>query len=377
MNNILVVGLGYIGLPLALRLAELDHTVYGEDISADRRKCVTERVSPWPMEPEIGDKLQSTTLKIWTGDLYDTIIFAVNVDTVDCKQLLDAMKYYDLYEKLVIVESTLPPLGTDKVKAALPESARFAYCPERLTAGKLWWNLTHEARVIGGDPLALEIYRDVTFGDVVLTDLRTAELVKLAENAYRYEKIDFANRLALRCQELPGADVWKVIDILNERLGSDVPLPGAGIGGYCLQKDRQFLSVPSSLFEDIDYTSEEIREYARLLAEFIRPYGYGTCVFLGGAYKANVSDRRNSPADILAEELYKLCQASSFILDAGIRPSADTIVIVQPHDIYKAIDWRGLEAKTVIDLCGFFQRQMHLPDESERGWDYVCLGMNG
>lgn len=370
MNNILVVGLGYIGLPLALRLAEIGHTVYGEDINADKRRHIENRVSPWPMEPEIADKLEETTFKLWDREPYDTIIFCVNVDTAGCRQLLMTMQNYNLDKKLVIVESTLPPLGTDKILAALPNSAKFAYCPERTTPGRLWWNLCHLSRVIGGSSLALEIYRDVTYGDVVLTDLRTAELVKLAENAYRYEKIDFANRLALRCQELPGGDAWKVIDILNERLESDIPNPGAGIGGYCLEKDANFLDAKD------DVALLEL--YVYQLADWIIKLGIGErYTLLGESYKPNISDTRNASGAILSNVLCAKYHKTTVLYGAvtDIIP-CDTLVIVQPHSIYEAIDWCNLQAKTVIDLCGFFQREMHLPDESERNWDYVCLGVN-
>lgn len=370
MNNILVVGLGYIGLPLALRLAEIGHTVYGEDIDADRRRCIEKRISPWPDEEHIDWAMAEITLRLWAGESYDTIIFCVNVDTADCEQLLAAMQNYDLDGKLVIVESTLPLLGTDKVKAILPESTHFAYAPERLTAGRLWWNLCHLPRVIGGSSLAYELYADVTYGDIILTDLRTAELVKLAENAYRYEKIDFANRLALRCQELAGGDVWKVIDILNERLESDMPNPGAGIGGYCLGKDNNFLGVNPNI--------ALLDAYVYRLADWIVKQGVGKrYVLLGEAYKANVSDGRNSPGHIFSNVLCTRYPKTTILYDATVDIiSCDTLVIVQPHSIYKAIDWRNLQAKTVIDLCGFFQRVMALPDESERNWEYVCLGVS-
>ena len=128
-SNILVVGLGYIGLPLALRLAEIGHTVYGEDTDTDRQRQIADRVSPWSLEPKINEKLQETLMRLWSGDLYDTIIFCTPVDTEDCQQLLNVMSGYDLEDKLVIVESTLPLNGTDKVKAALPESSNFAYAP--------------------------------------------------------------------------------------------------------------------------------------------------------------------------------------------------------------------------------------------------------
>lgn len=374
MNNILVVGLGYIGLPLALRLAEIGHNVYGEDIDADRRKCIENRVSPWPMEPEIGDKLKETTLKLWDREPYDTIIFCVNVDTADCKQLLAAMGNYNLDRKLVIIESTLPPNGTDKVMSVLPESVHFAYCPERLTASRLWWSLCHLPRVIGGSPLAYELYTDLTYGEIVLTDLRTAELVKLAENTYRYEKIDFANRLALRCQELPGGDVWKVADILWDKLGVAIPLPGAGIGGYCLEKDSRFLDL------DIAWYTKEggLARSDVFNLVFSHICDSDVVVLMGMAYKADVADARNSPGEALARDLafHRSNQVTRVDAIADL-PSGDIFVIIQPHSIYKAIDWRSLQAKTVIDLCGFFQRAMTLPDESERGWEYVCLGVNG
>lgn len=361
MNNILVVGLGYIGLPLALRLAELGHTVYGRDIDSEKRKVIKDRISPWPLEPQIDFKLKHTTLQLWNGEDYDTIIFCTPVNDTNLSDLLPAMQLYNLDDKLVIVESTLPPLGTDKILSMLPKSAKFAYAPERLTAGRLWHNLTQLPRVIGGDSMAAEIYQRVTSGHITLTDLRTAELVKLAENAYRYEKIDFANDLALECQELLGANVWNVVDILNS-FGVDLPTPGAGIGGYCLVKDHEFLSV-----------GERWRDTAGLVQSYLQKGD--RLILLGEAYKANVSDMRNSPAwDLLAGlPLYDL--DSHIIIDqADTIPSCDVLVIVQPHSIYREIDWSAIGARIVIDLCGFFQIYTNLPED--RQWQYVCLGVN-
>lgn len=374
MNNILVVGLGYIGLPLALRLAEIGHNVYGYDCDLERLSAIRNGISPFPGEPMISEKLVETSMNLWSLESYhqdrlDVIIFCTPVDTEDCQQLLDAMKYYDLKNKLVIVESTLPPLGADKIKAALPESAEFAYCPERLSPGSMWYDICHQVKIVSGSALACTLYADVTYGNVILTDLRTAELIKLVENAYRYEKVNFANRLALRCQELTGANVWKVVDILNSKLELQIDLlcPGAGIGGYCLEKDYGLLGL--EWFYGDDYEAGP----SYLIACHL---GDGDTVFLGEAYKANVSDTRNSPARVIVSQMLADGHLGQYqILDATVDiPACETLVIVQAHSIYKAIDWSSIQAKTVIDLCGFFQREIALPEARE--WEYVCLGIS-
>jgi UDP-N-acetyl-D-mannosaminuronic acid dehydrogenase len=281
-----VIGLGYVGLPVACEFARAGFRVIGLDIKADRVAKIEAGINPIEgNEPGLSELLREV---IGSGRLqatcdYQTLAMAdvitINVETpVDeqhvpqyhalraaCRSLGKVLKP----GALVIVESTVAPGTTSNiVRPILEESSGYQFertqahalspnsstfylgaCPERVMPGKLLANLRSLSRVCGGSSPAIaqamtKLYRYIVpEADLDPTDILTAELVKTTENAYRDVQIAFANEVALVCEAV-GGDVWRVRELVNKSPGRNMLLPGAGVGGHCIPKDPWLLTAP-------------------------------------------------------------------------------------------------------------------------------------
>ncbi|MCU0851762.1 MAG: nucleotide sugar dehydrogenase [Thermoplasmata archaeon] len=272
-EKVAVVGLGYVGIPLAALLASKGYEVMGVDVSEERASSVGEGRLPLKGdEPGLTELLAKGVRKgalkasSSAGMLGGRKVIFVCVDTpIDADRRPDHSSLRKALESvaknmsrgtLVIVESTLAP-GTmvGVVRPALERGSGLkagkdfglAHCPERVMPGRLLKNITTYDRVIGGLDLrsqqrACAIYSKLTKGKLHTTDLTTAEIVKTAENAYRDVQIAFANEVALISEKL-GADAFEVRRLVNTCPFRDMHLPGAGVGGHCLPKDPWLLAT--------------------------------------------------------------------------------------------------------------------------------------
>ncbi len=394
--KIAVVGLGYVGIPIAVSFANANHSVAGIDIDPDKVDFINEGKNPLPTrEPELDTLLSHVlskgSLKATESihECRDADAIIICVDTpVDpssktpnyeaLKGVLETVAGNMRQGVLVCIESTLAP-GTMRNMVVpileggsglkVHEEFHLVHCPERVTSGRLLENLANLDRVVGGDDnrsrqLAVELYDDVCSGTLHETDWITAELSKTAENAYRDVQLAFANEVAMICGEV-GADVFKVRELVNTCPGRSMLLPGPGVGGHCIPKDSWLLA---SSFEDgvrLIPAAREVNEgmldyVASLIGQALQSQGIGlggsTVVLLGGAYKENVAEVINSPG----LKLYKILEA----LDAHIRlhdphipelegfdlyrdlmdasEGADCLVLVTAHDVYRDLDLKSL-----------------------------------
>lgn len=284
---IAVIGLGYVGLPVACEFARAGFCVIGLDIKADRVAKIAAGINPIEgNEPGLAELLTevitSQRLRVITdySILTEADVVLINVETpVDdqylpqyhamraaCRSLGSVLKS----GALVIVESTVAPGTTLNVVRPIleeisgytckydgqienqnQESATFylGACPERVMPGRLLNNLRNLSRVCGGSSGTVaeamcKLYRHIIpQADIDPTDILTAELVKTTENAYRDVQIAFANEVALICEAM-GGDVWKVREFVNKSPGRNMLLPGAGVGGHCIPKDPWLLIAP-------------------------------------------------------------------------------------------------------------------------------------
>ncbi len=275
-----VVGLGYVGLPLACMLADAGNDVIGVDV--DERKVATISSGRSPMagrEPGL-DELLAKVVKNGRFKAVSDIrlareaqAFFVCVDTPvneDHRADLSVLKSVarDLGAiigkgSLISIESTLPPRTMTDVVIPLIEKARdlragrdfmIVHCPERVMPGRLLYNMKNYSRVLGGldkDSVdaALRIYRTLVSAEIYPTDLLSAELCKTVENTYRDVQIGFANEVALLCEQL-GADAYEVRRLVNTCPFRDMHVPGSGVGGHCLTKDPWLLLGKSEHPED-------------------------------------------------------------------------------------------------------------------------------
>src|SRR3990167_4343602 len=258
--KVAVIGLGYVGLPVACLLAKAGFGVTGINRGKEKVDLVNNGISPIEgKEPGLSElvkevvksgKLTATTDYSFCRQT-DIVLIAVETPVDErtktpkyeaLRSALSSLAKNMKKGSLVIVESTIAP-GTmeNLVKPTLEKESGFkinkdfylGHCPERVMPGKLLHNLQNYHRVVGGfDKVTAEAMRDLykTYvkGDLDLTDVTTAEVVKTTENYYRDVEIAFANQLALLCEEL-GVNVYEARKLVNKVEDRNVHMPGAGV----------------------------------------------------------------------------------------------------------------------------------------------------
>ena len=390
--KIVVLGLGYVGLPVATLFAERGFPVWGLDRDAGkvarigRGECPIEGEEPG-LAGLIARVVAEGRLSATTD--YDVcrdaqVVFVVVETPVDpethkprydaLRGALTSLAHHLSSGTLVIVESTLAPGTMDRlVRPLLEESGLrvgedlyLVHCPERVMPGRLLYNLRHMPRVVGGMPpeaaeVAVALYRHVVEGDLDPTDCLTAELVKTAENAYRDVQIAFANEVALLCEAM-GADVWRVRELVNKSPGRDMHLPGAGVGGHCIPKDPWLLiaNAGERFTPRLIPAARAVNDgmplhVAELVVDGLREAGVGIegakVAVLGYAYRENSDDTRNSPSEVLVRRLREM-GAEVVIHDPWVPEyqgdleervrGCDAVVVMVAHDRYREVDWSSL-----------------------------------
>ena len=289
---------------------------------------------------------------------------------------------------LVVLESTVPPGTTEQVLVpelersglAAGRDLRVAHVPERVLPGNVLAELIHNPRVIGGiDRDSAEeagrLYRRFVEGEIILTDARTAEMVKLMENTYRDVNVALANEFALLAQEL-GVDVWRAIAIANQHPRVDILRPGPGVGGHCVSVDPWFLarasSYPAPLIQAARAVNDAMpAQIVDLLGAMLSDVDDPAVALLGLAYKGNTGDTRNSPALAVAEAL-RSRRWDVRLFDPHVRQvpklgpvaaspreaaaGADCLVLMTDHRAFDALDAselrRAVRTPLVLDTRG-------------------------
>lgn len=418
MENICVLGLGCIGLPMASLLAAKGFKVHGVDINAKVTETINKGYSHIN-EPGLNDLVTSA---VQSGNLVVSFnpvaadIFIIAVPSLIKKRHLPEITHIETAThtiaplltpgNIVILESTSPVGTTEKVadwisklrpdlvipkwKSNVPsvfdETQIFlAHCPERVLPGHILKELVDNDRIIGGmdEPSALKaqkFYKKFVRGGIFLTDVRTAELTKLVENSFRDVNIAFANELSLICESL-GINVWEVVELANRHPRVNILQPGPGVGGPCITRDPWFIvnSAPDKarlictarMINDkmSDYTVNRIKEMA---GRFKHPVI--TC--LGLSYKADSGELRESPAvkivqqlgkgntgQILAvephiktlpDELIKCGNIRLVDLTTGME-QADLVVLLVNHRDFINLDLEMYGEKVVLDTRGMWR----------------------
>lgn len=387
-----VIGLGYVGLPVACEFARVGFHVLGVDIIQERVDEINRGLSPIEgdepgltelLEDVVGQrKLHATTNY---ADLKDRDVILIDVETPiddDHQPRYEALRAVlnDLGPvlkdgALVIVESTIAPRTMqDLVLPVLEESSSkrlnqdffLGNCPERVMPGKLLANLRYVSRVVGGmtsetAETMMSLYKYVVDAKLDSTDCVTAEVVKTTENAYRDVNIAFANEVALICEDI-GANVWEVRELVNKSPGRNMLFPGAGVGGHCIPKDPWLLvaNVAKDFEPLLIPAARSINDgmplhMVDLTVEALRECGIGIddsrIAVLGYAYLENSDDTRNSPSKVLVERLQDL-GAEVVIHDPYITEyqgdimeatrGCNVFVIMVAHDVYRSFDWNDL-----------------------------------
>lgn len=348
-RELVVIGLGYIGLPTAVVLAESGWQVTGVDVS-DR---TIEYVSAGKL-PFVEEGLEESLAKVVSeGSLTaqketpEAEIYIVSVpspfkgdyelDPTYIDSATDAIIPNLKGGELLILESTVPPGTTERmaerVMAARPdlsvdgEGGRpivyFGHAPERVLPGRIMIEMRANDRIVGGmtdeaTEKTAEVYRSFCEGEVILTDARTAEMAKLTENSFRDVNIAFANELSLICAE-QGIDVWELISLANRHPRVNILNPGPGVGGHCIAVDPWFIvsTTPTAkLIKQARLVNDGKPEWVlQRIADAVDEVGGDTVIGLFGlAFKPNIDDLRESPAMKIAERVAQQYQSETVLV---------------------------------------------------------------
>lgn len=376
-KKVCVLGLGRIGLPMALVLQKEGYKITGVDLDPNVLDSIRLKKHSQE-EPGILDLLNRFPFPILQKPV-EAEIYLIAVPTpllnekrADLSSLHNAIdSLLPILKKgdLVIIESTCPIGTTKRLQKKLP-GALLAYCPERVLPGNLLYELIHNDRIIGGvNPEATEIassfYSTFVKGKLWETDASTAEAVKLAENAYRDVNIAYANELSM-IADTHSLSSKEIIQLANHHPRVNILNPGPGVGGHCISVDPYFLMENASEDMSIIACARLVNEKKKhwvleKIKKEIKNHQCKKIACLGLTYKPNVQDFRESPALFIMETLakdYPVIPIDPFYekspkIEWGI-DKADMIVALVAHDVFKDVPQSLLKGKTILDFAGVF-----------------------
>ena len=395
VKTVTIVGLGYVGLPLACLCAEKGNKVYGLDIDKNRIELVNKGTSPIDDEYLI-NKLKNLKNKIHaTTDANECIpnseVIIVCVPTPidrnnapDLTALMESTATISRFIKqktLLVIESTIYPGTVEEIVIPILKKQKFdafkndilvAHCPERIDPGNKKWTIDNLPRVVGGitreaTKKAAEFYRGIINADVLeLSSIKAAEATKIMENTFRDINIAFVNEMA-QSFDKAGIDVTEVIKGASTKpFAFMAHYPGAGVGGHCIPVDpyyliekaqqigfnHKFLRLAREINNNMPhYTVELLEEQLQKLKKSIKGAKVGV---LGLAYKANVDDVRESPSFEIINIL-KTKSAEVFVFDPHVKKGSnvmdfdellnksDYIILATDHNEFKNMELEKLK----------------------------------
>jgi UDP-N-acetyl-D-glucosamine dehydrogenase len=411
-----VVGLGYVGLPLATAFAEAGVPVLGLDAVQSKVDQVNDGVSYIEDVPSerLAPLVSAGTLRAtasWDAmRAVDAIIICLPTPLTehrepDLSAVLGAAESLSSRLRkghLVVLESTTYPGTTREELAPVLERSglragrdfHLAFSPERVDPGRLDWTTRTTPKVVGGltpecTRRAMDLYATACDTLVPVASPEVAELTKLLENIFRSVNIALVNELAMLCDRM-GIDVWEVVDAAATKPFGFMPFrPGPGLGGHCIPIDPFYLTWKAREFDlhtefielagkvNSQMPSFCVAKVARALNSRRKALNGARVLVLGVAYKANVNDTRESPSlrimqllradgadvDYHDPHVERLPREgmSSVALDAASLAAHDVVVVVTAHD---GIDWEmvATEAPLVVDLRNV------VPDTDGKVW---------
>lgn len=361
MSKINVVGLGYIGLPTALALASHGQEVVGTDYN--KGLVETLNAGHTTFEEEGLDELFESAVKCgiqFTTEYISTDIYIVSVPTpyekankkIDASYVVKAVKcVMDVCPKgaVVVIESTVSPGTIDRFLRPVIEDNGFTigedihivHAPERILPGNMIYELKHNSRTIGADDKGIgerikEIYSSFCEAEIVVTDIRTAEMTKVVENTFRDINIAFANELTKICRS-DNMDVYEIIRIANKHPRVNILQPGPGVGGHCISVDPWFLVGDYPGLANIILSARKINDsmpefVLGRINDIMKENGMkdvSRVGLYGLTYKEDVDDVRESPALQMLECMERHLASGIKVYDPYVKKD---IVENQYHD---------------------------------------------
>jgi len=395
--QVIVIGLGYIGLPTAAVIADKGILVVGVDVNpavVDTINAGKIHIIEPDLEAVVRRVVEKGLLKaVVKPELGD--VFLIVVPTPFRQNHRPDLSYIEMATRAVIpclnegnlfiIESTSPVGTTEKMaeliwkeRPELKGKIHIAYCPERVLPGNVIYELEHNDRVIGGintesAEKAGSFYRSFVKGDIHTTNTRTAEMCKLTENSSRDVQIAFSNELSMICDKA-GINVWELIDLANRHPRVQILQPGCGVGGHCIAVDPWFIVSDFNEQAQIIKRSRETNDYKsdwcaqKSLAachDFETKHGREPVVAcMGLAFKPDIDDLRESPAKYIVSRLIAEAQAEILVVEPNITShksfnlthhkeaydKADIVVWLVRHKPFLSIPRQA--GKLELDFCG-------------------------
>ncbi len=416
MAKVCVIGLGYIGLPTACLLAASGHSVVGVDVDERKVKAIDEGKAELKERgfDELFKNARKNLVAKSTPEQADFFIIAVPTPlrkdkTPSYGSVVSASKSISKFvekDSTVILESTVGVGATEEYVGKVIERESglkydkdffIAHCPERAFPGNLIHELVYNDRIVGTNvPEAGErikkLYSSFCKGKIHLTDLRTAEFVKLIENTYRAVNIAFANELAKNAETL-NIDVFEAIKLANRHPRVNIHLPGAGVGGHCIPVDPYFLmdkgnfpltKLAVEINESMPSHMVELLESAAAIAN--KKVSQLKVVVLGIAYKPDVDDIRDSPAfelinqltgrvkEIVIHDPVVMESNTEIMRDLELAAKGrDALILVTDHSYYRGVNWAEI-AKLMNDKPIFIDGRNITDSSVLEGFIYAGIG---
>ena len=386
-----VIGLGYIGLPTALMLASHGVEVIGTDYNKNLVDTLNAGKTTFKEKglDELFQKALESGIR-FTTEYQETDTYIISVPTpydkfskkVDAcyvnTAVIDVLNVCP-ENSVLVIESTVSPGTIEKqvrpVVDACEKKVNLVHAPERIIPGNMVYELLHNNRTIGADNVAVgerikALYATFCQGEIVVTDIKTAEMTKVVENTFRAVNIAFANELAKICRH-DEMDVYEIIKICNMHPRVSILQPGPGVGGHCISVDPWFLvgdypSLTKVIGESMKVNESMPGFVLNRIYEIMKENGMSDVSrvgLYGLTYKENVDDYRESPTLQLLEcqerHLGQPLKVYDPFLENDIAPNqyhdfdmflndVDFVVIMVGHDEIKS-NMDKLQGKTILD----------------------------
>ncbi|MFC1687621.1 nucleotide sugar dehydrogenase [Patescibacteria group bacterium] len=408
-KTVTIIGLGYVGLPLATLCAEKGYKTYGLSIDRKKMKMINEGINPIKGDVEL-DKMVARKQVVATFDANvmkrsDIVIICVptpvdkfyNPDLKPVKSATAKAAQHMKKGQLIIIESTINPGVCEEVVLPILEKGGkkvgkdfyLAHCPERINPGDPKWNVRNIPRVVGaitrrGTKLASAFYSSILEGSVrEMKSIKEAEATKIIENSFRDINIAFVNELAKSFDRL-GIDVYDVIQGASTKPFAFLAhYPSCGVGGHCIPVDPYYLIERAKqsgfdhrflrLAREINNSmpSYTVNQLIRILNELGKSVKGTPIGILGLSYKADVGDIRESPslkiiellknfhAEVNVYDPYFPDESTVKSLDALLKKS-EAVILAAPHKEFISMDLRKLKKngiKVVIDGQNAFDKR--------------------
>lgn len=408
-KKICVVGLGYVGLPTAAVFARSGFQVHGVDIdvaAVETIKTGRAHIVEVDLDGLLQGVIASGALTVSTK-VDDADVFVIAVPTPFAAEKKADLSYIEAATRLIaphvqlgnllIMESTVPPGATRQMCDWLEEERpdlkdaggvgqayHAAHCPERVLPGRVLIELVQNDRIIGGATPACagharDLYESFVKGECIVTDMQTAELAKLTENAFRDVNIGFANELSLICDRL-NVDVWELIELANRHPRVNILQPGPGVGGHCIAVDPWFIierapeeaRLISAARQINDAKPDVVVEKVKTKADRFKD---PVVACLGLAFKADIDDLRSSPALDITQKLAALGTMQVLAVEPNVNAlpdalrdaavalvdletalgEADILLLLVDHKEFRRLPTSRITEKTVIDTRGVWR----------------------